>query len=259
MDPVVSLQNLSVRQGKRLLLDRVSLEIPAGGFVAVLGANGAGKTTLLRVLQGELAPDEGSRRVLGTDPRLLGWRDAARWRRRIGVMPQLVERSEAVPLSVREVVELARVAAPDEIDDAEIERWLGRLGVGDLAERPFERLSGGERRRTHLARVFAQKPELVLLDEPAGHLDFPAQETLVALLRDLWKESRVTVVLVTHELRHLPPELSQVVLLRDGRIVSQGIPDKTLDSESLSRTFGQDVEVRRQGGRWSAETKVPHG
>lgn len=259
MAPVVSLQNVSVRQSKRVLLDRVSLDIPAGGFVAVLGANGAGKTTLLRVLQGELSPDEGSCRVLGNDPRLLGWREAARWRRRIGVMPQLVERSEAVPLSVREVVELARVAAPDEIGDADLERWLERLGLSDLADRPFERLSGGERRRTHLARVFAQKPELVLLDEPAGHLDFPAQETLVALLRDLWKESRVTVVLVTHELRHLPPELSQVVLLREGCIVRQGVPDETLNSESLSRTFGQAVEVRKQAGRWTAETKESHG
>ena len=144
--------------------------------------------------------------------------------------------------------------APD--DDERLTHWIGRLGLAALADRPFQNLSGGEQRRTHLARVFAQEPELVLLDEPAGHLDFPAQEALVRLLHELWRESEITIVLVTHDLRHLPPGLSHVVLLREGRIVRQGRPEETLTAEALSETFNRSVEVYQHRGRWTATAEV---
>lgn len=255
-ETVVELQGASVRQAGRALLDAVSLQIPAGAFVAVLGPNGAGKTSLLRVLTGELPLATGRRQILGADPAALNWRAAARWRRHIGVMPQLAEQAPPVPLSVREVVEIAGVARPPASGPAPVEHWLERLGLTSLADRPYQRLSGGEQRRTHLARVFAQEPALVLLDEPAGHLDFPAQETLVALLHELWRESRVTIVLVTHELRHLPPGLSQVVLLRAGRVVRQGSPADTLTAAALGETFGRPVEVYQHRGRWVATAEV---
>jgi ABC-type cobalamin/Fe3+-siderophores transport system ATPase subunit len=255
-EPVVELDNVAVCQAGRSLLQEVSLVIPLGAFVAVLGPNGAGKTSLLRVLDGELPLATGRRRILGCDPGALDWRAAARWRQRIGVMPQLAERAPPVPLSVREVVGIAGVARAAGAGPAPVEHWLERLELAALADRPFQRLSGGEQRRTHLARVFAQEPSLVLLDEPAGHLDFPAQEALVVLLHDLWRESRVTIVLVTHELRHLPPGLSHVVLLREGRIIRQGAPEDTLTAAALSETYGRTVEVYRHRGRWAATAEV---
>jgi len=253
---LVELASVSVRHSGRALLDDVSLALPAGSFTAILGPNGAGKTTLLRVLDGELAPTAGTRRILGSDPAALDWRAAAAWRRRSGVMPQLANHSSPVPLSMREVVAIARVAQPAPDDSARCARWIERLGLAALADRPFGRLSGGEQRRTHLARVFAQEPELVLLDEPAGHLDFPAQESLVRLLQELWRETGATIVLVTHDLRHLPPGLSHVVLLREGRIVKQGSPEDTLTAEALGETFGQPVAVDRHRGRWTATAEV---
>jgi iron complex transport system ATP-binding protein len=253
---VVELDNVSVRHSGRALLDAVTLALPRGSLTAVLGPNGAGKTTLLRLLDGELAPTTGTRRILGSDPCALAWRAAAAWRRRIGVMPQLAEHAPTVPLSVREVVAISRVAQPAADNAAHLSRWIDRLGLAALADRPFARLSGGEQRRTHLARVFAQEPELVLLDEPAGHLDFPAQESLVRLLHELWRESGATIVLVTHDLRHLPPGLSHVVLLREGHVVRQGTPEQTLTSAALSETFGQSVEVYQHRGRWTATAEV---
>jgi iron complex transport system ATP-binding protein len=252
---VVELDRVAVRHSGRALLDAVTLTLPRGSFAAVLGPNGAGKTTLLRLLDGELAPTAGTRRILAPirPPRLA---PAAAWRRRIGVMPQLANHSSPVPLSMREVVAIARVAQPAPDDSARCARWIERLGLAALADRPFGRLSGGEQRRTHLARVFAQEPELVLLDEPAGHLDFPAQESLVRLLQELWRETGATIVLVTHDLRHLPPGLSHVVLLREGRIVRQGAPEETLTAAALGETFGQPVEVLRHRGRWTATAEV---
>lgn len=255
LDPVVSLAGVWVRDGRRCLLQDLTLSFPPRSLTAVLGPNGAGKTTLLRLLDGEIAPSSGTLHVLGENPGALGWRAAACWRRRIGVMAQFAERQPPVPLSVREVVSIGRVAAHSEVTDAKVAHWIERLGLAKLADRPFSRLSGGEQRRAHLARVFAQEPELVLLDEPAGHLDFPGQESLVRLLHRLWLESNVTVILVTHDLRHLPPGLSQVVLLREGRLIRQGPPGDTLTSEALGQTFGEPVNVYHHGDRWSAATK----
>ena len=251
--PAIDLVSVSLRRAGRPVLDHVSLTVPAGAFVAILGSNGAGKSTLLRLLTGELRATAGTVRVLDAAVAGLDWRAGARLRRRIGVMPQLTDGEPAVPLTVREVAGIGRVArgAPAR-DAAVIDRWLARLGLAALADRPFQRLSGGEQRRAHLARVLAQEPELILLDEPAGHLDFPAQEALVALLAELWRETGVTVVLVTHELRQLPPGLSQVVLLRGGRVVRQGPPAETLTSEGLTETFGEPIEVHLHHGRWFA-------
>jgi ABC-type cobalamin/Fe3+-siderophores transport system ATPase subunit len=258
--PAIALDALSVRLAGRTVLHGLTLAIPAGAFVAVLGPNGAGKTTLLRALDGELPATAGRIHVLGEDLSALDWRSGARLRRRIGVMPQLTEDSPPVSLTVREVVEIGRTARRGEDPEgaAVVAHWLVRLGLGALAQRPYDRLSGGEKRRTHLARVFAQEPELILLDEPAGHLDFPAQESLVALLAGLWRETGVTVVLVTHELRQLPPGLSHVILLREGRMVQQGPPVETLTGPALSATFGENIEVHTHRGRWFAALPLGH-
>ena len=254
----IDLVSVSLRRAGRAVLEGVTLAVPAGAFVAILGPNGAGKSTLLRLLTGELRATSGAVTVLGSAMANLDWRAGARLRRRIGVMPQLTDGEPAVPLTVREVAGIGRVARGAPAGDAAvIDRWLARLGLAALADRPFSRLSGGEQRRAHLARVLAQEPELILLDEPAGHLDFPAQEALVALLAELWRETGVTVVLVTHELRHLPPSLAQVVLLRDGRVVRQGPPADTLTSEALTETFGNPIEVHTHRGRWFAAMPLP--
>ena len=110
MTPAVQLEGVTVRRDRQTALDEVSLALPAGSLAAVLGANGAGKSTLLRALNGELHPTLGTVRVLGEDVGALDWRASARLRRRIAVMPQHADHAPAVPLAVREVVEIGRVA-----------------------------------------------------------------------------------------------------------------------------------------------------
>jgi len=256
--PAVQLDRVTVRRDRQTALDDVSLALPAGSLAAVLGANGAGKSTLLRALNGELHPALGTVRVLGEDVGALDWRASARLRRRIAVMPQHADHAPAVPLAVREVVEIGRVAhgrrgAPLSREDRAICRgWIERFGLADLADRPFGALSGGEQRKAHLARIFAQEPELILLDEPAGHLDLPAQDALTRLIAEVWRETRATVLIVTHELRHLPPDTTQVILLARGRIVAQGAPRTTLTSATLSALFDEPLEVFERNGRYAA-------
>ena len=258
MTPAVQLDRVTVRRDRQTALDDVSLALPAGSLAAVLGANGAGKSTLLHALNGELRPALGTVRVLGEDVGALDWRASARLRRRIAVMPQHADHAPAVPLAVREVVEIGRVAhgrrgAPLSREDRAICRgWIERFGLAELANRPFGALSGGEQRKTHLARIFAQEPELILLDEPAGHLDLPAQDALTRLIAEVWRETRATVLIVTHELRHLPPDTTHVILLARGRIVAQGAPRATLTSVTLSALFDEPLEVFERNGRYAA-------
>jgi iron complex transport system ATP-binding protein len=254
----VQFEGVTVRRGRQAALDAVSFALPAGSLTAVLGPNGAGKSTLLRAVNGELQPTAGTVRVLGEDVGALGWRASARLRRRIGVMPQQADHAPAVPLTVREVVEIGRVAhgrhgAPlKRADHAICTGWLQRFGLEKLTGRSFAALSGGEQRKAHLARIFAQEPELILLDEPAGHLDLPAQDALTRLIAEVWRETRATVVIVTHELRHLPPDTTHVILLGRGHVVAAGPPRAILTSAGLSALFEEPLEVFEHRGRYAA-------
>jgi len=127
--------------------------------------------------------------------------------------------------------------------------WADRLGLGTLQRRPYSDLSGGERRKVHLARALAQEPELLLLDEPAGHLDLRWQEELTFLVERLWRDTRVSVVMVTHEFRHVPAGATRLVLLGQGRVLASGSDEDVLRPDVLASAFGVEVEAVRRGGR----------
>jgi len=267
--PAVAFRGVTVSHGKRCILGPFSLEIPKGSLSVILGSNGAGKSTLLRVTTGEQRPREGEVTVLDQSLDKLGWREAAALRKRVGVMPQLPEHAPAAPLSVGEVVEIARTArqpAAQRLPEADKEvcrKWLARFGLAGMENRPFHTLSGGEQRRTHLARVFAQEPELILLDEPAGHLDIPSQDELVRVVSEVWEETGATILLITHDLRQVPSNCTHVILLRQGRLLAVGSPDAMLTDELLSELYGEDVQVLKHAGRYlavgSGQRSVKHG
>lgn len=258
MSAALELAHVTVRRSGRDVLADLSLALPSGSLTLVLGPNGAGKSTLLRTATGELKPSEGRLLTLGNDIANLDWRSAAQLRRRIGIMPQLPEHAPAAPLSVREVVEMARAAhhpasprlLPEERDLCE--HWIRRFSLEAYADRPYFALSGGEQRKTHLARIFAQQAELILLDEPAGHLDLPSQDNLVRLVGEVWKETRSTIVIVTHDLRQLPPEATHVMLLSRGELLALGNPSETLTDQHLSRLFGEPISVVQHAGHYIA-------
>lgn len=220
-----------------------------------MGPNGAGKTTLLRACLGLATPTGGEVTVLGEDVRRLRGAALARLRRRIGYVPQLLPARSELPLTVREVVAIGRTARAGlfhplcRADWQVVDQWIERLGLASLAGRAFGQISGGEQRKTIIARAMAQEPELLLLDEPTANLDLGWRERIVETIETLFAQTRITVVLVCHELEVLPPSCRQVVLLDRGRVVASGAPEAVFTTERVSRLYGASLSAVHHEGR----------
>ena len=254
-DAAVILQDVGVQRGRVRILQRINARISARELVGIVGPNGAGKTTLMRLLNGLIRPSSGSVSVLGTPIETIRGGVLARLRRRIGHVPQLSDAAGSVPIRVREVIAMGRsgrrglIRRLSPADHAITRRWMQRLGIAHLAERLYRDLSGGEQRKTHLARALSQEPEILLLDEPTSNLDARWQEELSTIIEDIWQELRLTVFFVTHEMRLLPPSATRVMLLSGGRLHGNGPPAETLTPARLTKAFGVPVEVLERGGR----------
>ncbi len=196
------LQNVTVRRRDRALLDQIDVTLEAGQLLALLGPNGAGKTTLLRTMLGLVSADSGQVRL---GDALLGALSPRQRAAGIAWLPQ--HSTAAEELSALDVVRAARFRfdEPFGVTTREARKALTRVGVATVAERAFGTLSGGERQRVSLAGLLAQDAPILLVDEPANHLDPAQQIDVYRLLGELWREGR-SVVCVTHDvnlLRHL--------------------------------------------------------
>jgi iron complex transport system ATP-binding protein len=227
-----------------LILDRVSMELAPGELVCVIGPNGAGKTTLLRLAAGLLPPAAGTVTLEGKDPRGLPRRELAR---RLAYLPQ--DYHLVFPFSVGEVVLMGRyphrgaLAFEGDADLAAAQEALVRCDVAHLAERRWDELSGGERRRALLAQAFCQAAPFVLLDEPTASLD-PAHA--VAVFRILVEEKRAraaAALVVTHDLNLTARFADRVLLVDGGHIVAAGPPAQVLASPEATRAFGVAFHV----------------
>ncbi len=254
---LVELGEVTVVRGGRRALDRVSLTIPQRQNVAVLGPNGAGKSTLLRMLNGEFFP----LRRPGVRMRLLG---RNRWnvfdvRRQLGVVSHELQATHHGWLSGLDVVcsgffASVGVYRHQGLTDAQRQRAVATAasqGAGDLLERRFDTLSSGEQRRLLLARALVHEPHTLLLDEPATGLDLKAAFGLMERLRAL-AAAGTTLVIVTHHVDQIPPEVERVVLLKAGRVFADGPKDEVLTSATLSELFEVGVEVVERGGYFQA-------
>jgi ABC-type cobalamin/Fe3+-siderophores transport system ATPase subunit len=257
MNPAIHLEGLSVPAGRREILDIPRLDIGLGELVGLLGPNGAGKSTLLRCLLGMQKQVHGTVSVLGLDLRGLGSGGLAELRRRIGYVPQMLPAQSEMPLTVREVVAIGRTGIagllrPLRREDWKIvDEWIDRLGLTSLAGRGFGEISGGEQRKTLIARAMVQQPELLLLDEPTANLDLGWRERIVQTIEELYRSMRLTVMLVCHELEVLPACCGRVVVLNDGRLVVDGRTEEVLSTERIASLYGPGLGVIRSAGRWA--------
>ncbi len=234
-------------------LDDVSLRIEQGEHVCILGPNGCGKSTLIKTVTRELYPLPGE----GTFVSILGrerW-DIFELRHFLGVVSPDALACDAREVSGRDIVisgffSSARVF-PHHRPSAEhirlAEEALSRLGIAHLADRPLAQMSSGEAKRTMIARALAHKPETLLLDEPSNALDIAARFQLRDTLRDLAK-SGLAIVLVTHHISEIIPEIERVILLKNGRIVADGQKNAILTTRNLTELFGVPVEVTSRDG-----------
>lgn len=260
--PAIEIENLVVDVGRRQLLNVAGLEVPAGEIIAVMGRNGAGKTTLLRACLGLVKPRHGAARVLGCDVPRLNAGALAQLRRRVGYVPQLLPARSEMPLTVREVVAIGRTGLaglfhPMNREDWRlVDGWIERLGLTPLANRAFSEISGGEQRKTILARAMAQQPELLLLDEPTANLDLGWRERIVATIQQLHAQTAISIVLVCHKLEVLPPACHCVVLLNQGRVLASGSPEAIFTLEQITELYGDGLRVTHENGRHAV---VPEG
>ncbi len=207
---LASLSGASKRYGKVLALDAIDLQVRAGEVLAVLGPNGAGKTTAISLLLGLQQADGGKAELFGMEPKTL---DA---RRRIGAMLQSTEVPDT--LTVGELVALFSSYYPNPRTIAEC---AALAGVGDLLDRRYGKLSGGQQRRAQFALAIVGNPEILFLDEPTTGLDIEARETIWRTIRQLVADG-CAVVLTTHYLEEAEALADRVSVLARGRVVAEG-------------------------------------
>ena len=249
-------RNVGVCRESKWLVRGASLTVKPGQLWGILGPNGSGKSSLLRTLSGEWAASEGT--VL-FDDQPIGSLDPTFLARRRACLGQM--RRLEFPLSVWEVVSLGRLPHQRGFtltpkDHAICFQALARTHADTLADRNYNTLSGGEAARVDLARLLAQEPELLLLDEPLNHLDLRYQQETLSLCRSLCQRD-IAVVAVLHDVNWALAFCDQVLLLHEGKPVVQGDPHEVLTEELIREVFQFSCQLLRdpQGRGWM----VPRG
>ena len=232
-------------------LSDVMAAIPRGSITAIIGPNGSGKSTLIRVLLGALRPDQGRVLFEGADVHSYNRSDLAR---RIGAVTQIEDMP--FPITVRELVSTGRYVhlgawrAETERDRAAVDRALERCDIAPLADRPINRVSGGERQRARIARALAQEPSTLVLDEPTAALDIAHEMAVFELLRSL-TGSGVTVLVATHHINHAARFADQLVLLHHGQVAARGSAHQVMTRDTLERVYQWPLQIFQHQGAGS--------
>jgi len=240
-------------RGDRAALHDINMEIACGEHVCILGPNGCGKSTLIKTITREcypLAREGSSISILGRER----W-DIFELRSLLGIVsPDLLASctTDATGLDVvlSGFFSSTRIFPhhhPDPEHVARAEKTLVRLGIAHLADRAVAEMSSGEAKRTLIARALVHDPQTLLFDEPSNALDIGAQLQLRDTMREL-ANSGIGILLVTHHVSEIIPEMERVVLLRDGRILSDGPKSAILTEEHLTKLFGASVHLGEHKG-----------
>ena len=255
MDPVLELLNATVVKADRRVLDNLSLRIATGEHTAIVGPNGAGKSVLVRLLTHEdraVAPADGASpvRVFGSD----NW-NVFELRSQLGIVSaDLHHRFVAGNSEGRITGEAAVLSAflasdgilrygvvTDQMRERAAEA-LGRMGAGHLARRWLDELSSGEARRVLLARALVTSPRALVLDEPTTGLDLVARHDFMERVRQIAREG-TTLILITHHIDEIVPEIERVTLLREGQVAASGPKRAMLTAARLSELFKAPIAV----------------
>ena len=243
----VAFQNLGVRYGPTVALQDVSFSVESGSLSGVVGPNGSGKSTLLKSVVGLVKPNQGAVRVHG--------RPSAAMRKQIGFVPQLEQVDWNFPVSVWDVVMMGLTPqrglfrSHSRANREAAAAALATVDLADLRRRSIGELSGGQRRRTLLARAIAAHPSVLLLDEPMSGLDPNAQHRFLDIL-DRLRANGATVIMSTHNLTCVSARASDVALI-NGRLIAYGPPEEVLRESVLADVFGHQLVVHTAGGAYA--------
>jgi len=253
VEHIFEFSNISAYRGGTRVFDGFNLTIRKGENTAILGPNGSGKTTLMKLISREIYPvhSEKSRMLVYGRNR---W-NVEELRSRLGIVSNDLQQEYGACARGRDVILSGyyssidvwphQMFSADELERAEA--LMGELGIEALAERPYGRMSTGQQRRFLLGRALVHEPEALLLDEPTSGLDIPATFHYLDTVRRLMRQG-TQLILVTHHLHEIPPEITRVVFIRSGRVVADGSKQQLLTSASVSELFECSVEVVERNG-----------
>jgi len=249
----LELQDVDLWLGPRLVFEELTLSLHRGEHTVILGPNGAGKSALIKLLSRELYPVVKPASWL----KIFGSTRVNLWelRRRIGLVSSDLQRLHPPQVAAADVVlsglfgsiGIGRSQQPTAAQRQRVAELLERLRLAALAERPFGQLSEGQQRRLLLARALVHEPEVLVLDEPTNGLDLRARHQLLASLRSL-VAGGTTLLLITHQIEAIIPEVSRVLLLKQGRLVGDGPAAELLAAGPLSDLFDTPLRLVEADG-----------
>lgn len=257
--PLIQIRNATIWRGSTRVFEALNLTIEQHERVAILGPNGSGKTTLLKTINRELYPvveEKSSVRILGREH----W-NVWELRKRIGIVSHdLHQRYTPTTTAIEVVVSgfhssigvhgtLAQRVSNEQVEKAR--ETLNMLGIDALAKTPLKSMSTGQQRRCLLGRALVHEPQTLILDEPTEGLDFAASFDYLRRIRDL-SASGHNIVLVTHHLNEIPPEVERVIVLKNGTIVADGPKTDVLTGEFLSSVYDTVIRIAELDGYYLA-------
>jgi len=257
--PVVHLSNIKVTLEKRDVLSVNSFTLLEGEICALMGPNGAGKTTFLKLLLGMILKQTGGTiQLFGQTLNPHNQKLLHQLRRQVGYIPQQSLVAGEFPLTVREAVATGRSATiglfkrlqPE--DWQSVDYWLEELGIAGLAGRCLSEISGGEQRKVMIARAMAQNPRLLLLDEPTANLDMGWREQIIQTIQTLYRQTRMTFILVCHELETVPACCKRVVLINQGKLQADGPLEEVFTPRRIQELYGCQMSLSHRNGRYFA-------
>ena len=244
-------ENLTKSYGTNVVVDDVSIDLPEGGVVSLVGANGAGKSTVLSCMARLLDPTSGTVRLDDMDVHAHRGDELAR---RLSILTQT--NHTTVRLTVADLVSFGRYphsrGRMTSADHRIVRESMEYLDITDLAGRYLDELSGGQRQRAYVAMVLAQDTPYVLLDEPLNNLDLRHGVAMMRRLRRAADELGRTIILVIHDINIAAQYSDRIVAMKDGRILHDGTPEQIMCDEVLTEIFDLDVRVVRLEDRYLA-------
>ncbi len=246
---IIEVKDMDIILGNKKIIDRVDLNIQQGKITSIIGPNGSGKTTILRAICRNIRPGRGTITLDGRD--VFSYTSNA-FAKKVAFLAQ----SHECPndLTVRELVGYGRYAHKSwwkgntEEDDSAVEWAVEMTGMTDFAEKNMGTLSGGERQRAWIAMALAQKPELLVLDEPTTYLDICYQLELLELIRDLNKNEGITVIMVLHDINQAARFSDEIKIIDKGKVFASGSPCEVVNTANLREVFRVETDIKYDGG-----------
>ena len=244
----ITVSHLTKSYGPAVVVDDVSVVLPAGGVVSIIGSNGAGKSSLLSMIARLLPANSGQVIVDGDDVATTAPDVIAR---RLGILKQ--DNHMAVRLTIRDLVTFGRYPHSKGRNTAQdllhVEAALAYLDLADISHRYLDELSGGQRQRAFVAMVLAQDTDYVLLDEPLNNLDLKHARAMMALARRAADDLGKTVIAVLHDINFASVWSDSIVAMKNGRIIAHGPPDQVVRADVLREVYDVDIDIHQAQGR----------